>query len=34
VAEVTGEFFAALTADEVATLTSLARRVLSGGTGS
>lgn len=33
VAEVTGEFFAALTADEVATLTSLARRVLAGGTG-
>jgi DNA-binding MarR family transcriptional regulator len=34
VAEVTGEFFAALTADEVATLTSLARRVLAGGTDS
>jgi DNA-binding MarR family transcriptional regulator len=34
VAEVTGEFFAPLTADEVATLTSLARRVLAGGTGS
>jgi DNA-binding MarR family transcriptional regulator len=34
VAEVTGEFFAALTADEVATLTSLARRVLAGGTAS
>jgi DNA-binding MarR family transcriptional regulator len=32
VAEVTGEFFAALTADEVATLTSLARRVLARGT--
>src|SRR5690242_9272446 len=32
VAEVTAEFFAALTADEVATLTSLARRVLAGGT--
>jgi DNA-binding MarR family transcriptional regulator len=34
VAEVTGEFFAALTADEVATLTSLARRALAGGTDS
>jgi MarR family transcriptional regulator, lower aerobic nicotinate degradation pathway regulator len=34
VAQVTGEFFAALTADEVATLTSLAGRVLAGGTGS
>ncbi len=34
VAEVTGEFFATLTADEVATLTSLARRVLAGGPGS
>jgi MarR family transcriptional regulator, lower aerobic nicotinate degradation pathway regulator len=32
VVEVTAEFFAALTADEVATLTSLARRVLAGGT--
>jgi MarR family transcriptional regulator, lower aerobic nicotinate degradation pathway regulator len=32
VAEVTAEFFAALTADEVATLTRLARRVLAGGT--
>ena len=28
---VTAEFFAALTANEVATLTSLARRVLAGG---
>jgi MarR family transcriptional regulator, lower aerobic nicotinate degradation pathway regulator len=34
VAEVTSEFFGALTADEVATLTSLARRVLADGTGS
>jgi DNA-binding MarR family transcriptional regulator len=32
VAEVTAEFFAALTDDEVATLASLARRVLAGGT--
>src|SRR5690242_470518 len=30
VAQVTGEFFAALTADEVTTLTNLARRVLAG----
>jgi MarR family transcriptional regulator, lower aerobic nicotinate degradation pathway regulator len=33
VSEVTGEFFAALSADEVATLTNLARRVLVGGPG-
>lgn len=33
VAQVTGEFFAALTASEVATLTSLAHRVLADGTG-
>jgi MarR family transcriptional regulator, lower aerobic nicotinate degradation pathway regulator len=32
VAQVTAEFFASLAADEVATLTSLARRVLAGGT--